>query len=485
MAKQVPTLSNTIDLGAALHDEEVAERLRRREERNRARLALLNQNASRDEASSASVARTPVEPPAALAPVEPPATAAPRAIELEPVPAAPDRVEIDASAAESVQKPPRPNSAFVAGAPAPVPSRPRVTQRTPDPSPAAVARDRVTAAETLPTERFLKVRNAIVDRLPRFVKGNRYLVYQHIYRNTLGRRQAEPEAFFVSRVVAEQLRLSEKTVRTCWQYLERVGLIATSSTQGSHHGMRIRVLDLEIALARLEASAVTLTADHRNNLPPSEHLSGNSNRSPAEEVTAEDAASAVTLTAPCHERHEDMHNTMHGVGMFDELVERLTGRYGFAPDRARTELTLIAADDLALVPRLLDRLDAENARSRVANPAGLLVTWLRAFPTWRPVLQQEDQKTPEVETEKSGGDLLAYLEETDARARETLRQLDGAKVERLRTTVRAKAEARSPSVAKWTEAQWNAHLEPLLVAELRDRFESFDAWLARRSGEET
>ncbi len=477
MAKQVPTLSNTIDLGTALHDEEVAERLRRREERNRARLALLNQNAGREGDASVPVARTPLEPPAAALVSRP--------IERELAPAAPDRLETNAAAVESAEAPPRPPTAVGMPAPAPAASRPRETRRPPSPSPAALARDEAAAVETLPTERFLKVRNAIVDRLPRFVKGNRYLVYQHIYRNTLGRRQAEPEAFFVSRLVAEQLRLSEKTVRTCWQYLERVGLIATSSTQGSHHGMRIRVLDLEIALTRLETSAVTLTADHRQELPPNEPISGNSNRSRAEEVTAEHRASAVTLTAPCHERHEDMSNTMHGVGMFDELVERLTDRYAFAPERARAELTLIAVDDLALVPRLLDRLDAEIARSRVANPAGLLVTWLRAFPTWRPLLEQADRTTPTVETEEARGDLLAYLEETDARARETLRRMDGAEFERLRTTVRAKAEARSPSVAKWTEAQWTAHLEPLIIAELRDRFETFDVWLARRSDEES
>ena len=59
MPDRAPTLSDAIDLGTALHDEDVQARLRRREERNRARLSQLNHQPP-DEAPVAAVAPAPV-----------------------------------------------------------------------------------------------------------------------------------------------------------------------------------------------------------------------------------------------------------------------------------------------------------------------------------------------------------------------------------------------------------------------------------------
>jgi hypothetical protein len=366
-----------------------------------------------------------------------------------------------------------------------------------------------------------------VDRLPRYVKGNRFLVYQYLYRNTLGRQR--PHGFFVSGAVAVELGLSEKTVRNCWEFLERVGLVELDEVRGSHKGKRIRLVELEGVLQRLDDSAEHAQAKHeaeahnrRGEAPPSSvkvtdegasssvkvtdeearllpmrpSVIGKSYRDSSASLTDEGASSSVRVTddmiiKDMVERHGKTPPpprptlAAHGGGGERADFERLLCEgYGFAPDRASSALATLGDEDLDLLPILLQRLDAEIHQRRVRNPAGLLATRLRTFDLWKPLLEAaRDADSPRPKSEQDPVSLaelqVVYMRTIDVEARAKLAAMSEADREILAEEVRQQAYDRSPAARKWTEAEWRENLEPLLVAAIRAEAISFDAWLER------
>lgn len=568
MADVPTTLSDAIDIGLLLHDEEVKDRLRRREERNRLKLARLNQTTQKDESVLDGAARTHVLKEPAILPLQNPARARskqPRAdvqsrladprtgapadgAPTEPNESArPDQPSTDSVVGLTAQSTPsqqaEPASQPLPQAvPEPEPSSPVSKRRGRPRKPALQASEPVlravatpvvdldTRPETLPSERYLKVRNSIVDHLSRFLKGNRYTVYQHIYRNTLG-RQSE-EAFFVSRVVSQQLNISEKTVRSCWKDLERLGLISTASVQGSHFGMRIRVLDVELALSRLagevvptnssavkitdeaQPSAVKVTDDQRQFLPLNNSFSGKSYRASAVKVTDEAQPSAVKVTGlsfkeNMYERHEkNMHASAASHVFLSEkenqkknadddefsslktdAVTQMTTKYGYAPHLAAIALDTIEYDDLKKLPELFAELDATILRNpTIKNPAGLLASWIANIASWsvRPTQAPVDPKLTTDDalhadsSPDATDDYVQYLTDVDREAEAILIQLDPAELAVRVKATRDAIQQRVPASATWTDSHWDLVVRQEIKRDLRSRCKSYDEWRTLR-----
>jgi hypothetical protein len=167
------------------------------------------------------------------------------------------------------------------------------------------------------------------------------------------------------------------------------------------------------------------------------------------------------------------------------LADRLCSKYGFAPDRAEAVLGELSVADLELIPLLLAKLDVEIEERRVKNPAGLLVSRLRAFGAWKPSLEAEraaaDAPAAAEVGEQAASELeLAYMREVDEEARASLARMTDADREILADEVRRRALERSGSARKWTEAEWRENLGPLLLAAVRAESMSFAEWLERR-----
>jgi hypothetical protein len=210
-------------------------------------------------------------------------------------------------------------------------------------------------------------------------------------------------------------------------------------------------------------------------------------------------SSAEKIPAPCikrHERHDKdtppksapTNRTRRECVVFeiDYLQRGLVRRFGFASERAQTQLQLLGEADLQLVPFLIDRLGSEIRRGKHTNPAGLLASWFQSFDHWRPRLkaaQAEEQgalATGEWSGRADEDPFLHYLEELDDKARALRATLDAETLEALEDRIRAECANRLPAVAKWSDAEWAALIEPLVIAKLREEIETYETWLERK-----
>lgn len=485
-------LSSAIIEARKRHEAEIAERLKRRQARQRAEIERLNAAAQQAEAQAAEAEakRAPKEQPTTAEPGSP-AEAQPAAgvaseastpsLPLdEPDPAA--NVEPAIGAAQPSEQPPpqiaeeRPTAAEPAvepaapeigepPAPAPVatPAPVRLYQEPPvrrasrpEPAPRLIAEEsfEIPAAadelETPPDGRYLKLRNDIIDRIKPFLTGNQFAVYMEIYRQTIGRGRTA--AWFRTRDIQSACNLgSDNTVRDAYPVLEQKRLIRLDPNRrvGSPKGLFITVLSVERALDRLERS-------------------GSSAQPPAP------AAPARVAVQPA--------------GGGGTLVDRLTRDYGVSPTVAPHLLDRLSDEDRELLPYLLARLDRTIAAGKVHNPAGLLRVWLDSFEAWRPELQEEKRREEEARRAEQAALsrdelMLEWFKETEAETERRYRELSVSDRATIAARGREELLAKSPSVRTWTPEQWENQLEIYTKSEIRRELDGFETWLARRQAD--
>jgi hypothetical protein len=427
-------LSSAIIEARKRHEAEIAERLKRRQMRQRAEIERLNSSAVVEAPKP-----VPVEP-------EPPApTAEPAAIEPEPEPVPipePPATLVDVASPPAV------------AAPEPPPEPPRgVPMRllAAESFDAPVAADEL---ETPPDGRYLKLRNDIIDRIKPYLTGNQFAVYLEIYRQTIGRGRTA--AWFRTRDIQSACNLgSDNTVRDAYPVLEQKRLIKLDPNRrpGSPRGLFVTVLSVERALERLER------ADRRpaQATPPIP--------APADLEPLTLVASPPTGDAAA--------------------IDRMTREYGVSPTVAPQLLERLGAEDAYLLPYLFRRLDRSITAGKVHNPAGLLRVWIESFDAWRPELAAEHRREEEArraaEAARSHDELMIeWFRQTDAEAERRVAELDPAAREALDVRGREELSARSAAVRSWSEQQWRAQLDTFARSEIRRELPSFDEWLARR-----
>lgn len=454
MSETPKNLSGAIKRAREMHRDEIAERLRRRREAEQERLDQLN--------------AVPREAPAPAKAPEPPSA--------EPAP-----VTVAVPAAPVVE---------------------RTEPEVPEPEPVEPPR-----VETLPTERFLKVRNTVFDELARYLGGNRYKVYMEVYRETLGRRQPTPAGFFRPREMARELGIgSDQTVYRALKELESAGLITCEARVGDTRGTKITIHAVDPVIEKLRAqisskrqakkiTTVKITTVKNTVVDQQSSLrydSENHHGSVVKITTLHD-----------HERHERHGNTPSRQARRargddggserserDRLVEQLVARYAYSPHLARTALGAVAPTDLDLVPFLLTRLDAAIERGQlhrgavIQNPPGVLSGWLADFDSWRAVLEADRDRATSGADDRpadTGTDLFTeYLAEMDADAERRIDALGPDERARLDGTARDEISTTFPASADWPEEHWKrailAHLK-------RSHFErpSFEDWQKGRT----
>jgi hypothetical protein len=478
-------LTGAINRARELHREEIADRLRRRQELERQRLEELNALPTRQPEP----APEPVAAPEPVRSAEPPAPEPVR--ELQPAPR------------PTVREPSK---------------RPR------RPVPAPVAREDATPAETLPTERFVKIRNSIFDELSRYLSGNQYKVYLELYRETLGRKNSNSTAFFRPRQMAADLGIgSDQTVYRAFKELQERGLISVEAKVGHTQGSRVTVRSLEVAMEALrqqpaktrgrKTTSVKITTVKNTEVISTvvDSTTPVQQESPHHHSENHDASVVNITTLHDHERHvRQFPNTspthapdtpsgsaaiQNGGGevLRNGLAEQLVTRYDYSPHLARIAIDSLEAADLDLVPLMLTRLDGLITRGRqkqgvpIQNPAGILSGWLADFDSWRAVLEQDRARLDAHQSgaaEPEGTDLyVQYLTERDARTDARLRALDPDDYARRAAEARREIIERHPPARDWPDEHWAKVVASHLKGALADGEPSFDEWLASRSGD--
>jgi hypothetical protein len=416
-------LSSAIIEARKRHEAEIAERLKRRQMRQRAEIERLNSSAVVEAPKPVAAPPEPaptLEPPVEPAPVEPP-----------PEPA----------------RNPEPKPTVVDVAPPPAPMRLLPAESFDAP----VAPEEL---ETPPDGRYLKLRNDIIDRIKPYLTGNQFAVYMEIYRQTIGRGRTA--AWFRTRDIQTACNLgSDNTVRDAYPVLEQKRLIKLDPNRrpGSPRGLFVTVLSVERALERLER------IDRR----PAQ-------ATPPTPAPAESEPLALVASPPAGDA---------------AAIDRMTREYGVSPTVAPQLLERLGADDAYLLPYLFRRLDRSIAAGKVHNPAGLLRVWIESFDAWRPELAAEHRREEEArraaEAAMSHDELMIeWFRETDAEAERRVAELDPAVREALDTRGREELSARSAAVRSWSEQQWRAQLDTFARSEIRRELPSFDEWLAAR-----
>lgn len=445
MSETPKNLSGAIKRAREMHRAEIAERLRRRQDVERERLEQLN---AVPRSGPSQRQESPVE-----APLHPSATPA------RPVAAAPSEAT---ARAEAVSAEPR-------------------------------------TVETLPTERYLKVRNAIFDELARYLSGNQYKVYMEIYRETLGRRQPTPFGYFRPREMARELGIgSDQTVYRALRDLGQSGLLTCEARIGDTRGTKITLFALETTLERLRRDAPVRRAA-RSKITTVKITTVKSTTAVQQKSLQyygenHDGAVVKITTLHDHERHERPTKTAptpaergDGGGR-SEIVDELVARYGYSPRLATAAVNDVAEPDLDLIPFLLERLDRAVERGQhrkgavIQNPAGILSGWLADFASWRTVLVADRERAasaaegaaPQVQDRYT-----EYLTEMDADAAQKIALLEPVERARLEQEARAEIARTFPASTDWPEEHW----ERAILAHLkRSQFErpTFESWLARR-----
>lgn len=491
-------LSNAIIEARKRHEAEIAERLKRRQERQRAEVDRLNQSATGavdpaprrspppetdtpTDASSADVVSEPALPAMTSTAVEPrveestPAVTVAAPVSEEATSGRPaSHVHAPVSLPEPVPLAPQPVA--VPPEPAPVAIEPRVLP--PAPVPARIAAPPQPSAyadelETPPDGRFLKLRNDIIDRVKPFLTGNQFAVYLEIYRQTIGRGRTS--AWFRTREIQTACNLgSDNTVRDAYPALEAKRLIRLDPNRrvGSPRGLLITVLSVERALERLErgqaptpAPFVPDTVAAPATYVPLTVEAGLAPGGSADPVT-DSVSPVVADDAPA-------------------ILDAIKRKYGVSPTVAPAMLDLVAPADRPLLPYLFRHLDRSVASGKVHNPAGLLRVWLESFDAWRPELAAErdaEEQARRAAAESLTKDelMLEWFRETEELVQERYAALDEDTREITRLRGRRQMLAKSPSVRAWNEQQWEAQLETFVKSEIRRELGTFEEWLARR-----
>jgi DNA-binding MarR family transcriptional regulator len=458
MTETPKNLSGAIKRAREMHRAEIAERLERRQTAERQRLEQLN-----------------AVPRPAEAPTAPP---------------------VDAPAPETAR------------APVPAPEPPAVAPAVPSAeSAAAPAEPR--AVETLPTERYLKVRNAIFDDLARYLSGNQYKVYMEIYRETLGRRQPTPSGFFRPREMARELGIgSDQTVYRALKDLSDCGLLTCEARIGDTRGTRITLCAVETALERVRLKSPARRASGRK--PTTVKITTVKNtevigttvdqqQSPRYYSDDHDGTVVKITTLHDHERHARHGKTAStqrddgGAGAARAaIVGELVARYGYSPRLARAAVDEVPDADVELVPFLLRRLDRAVERGQhrkgavIQNPAGILSGWLADFGSWRTVLVADRDRAASaaVEAQPEAQDpYTEYLTEMDTAAAAEIDRLDAPTRERLERDARAELARTYPASADWPEEHWQRAILAHLKRSQFDR-PSFEEWSARQTPRE-
>ncbi len=468
-------LTGAINKARELHREEIADRLRRRQELERQRLDELNSLPSKQ----------PAEPPR-------PSDPAPEPERVLPEP--PRIVERK----EPARKPRRP---------------------VPAPAPPAVV-----ANETLPTERFVKVRNSIFDELSRYLSGNQYKVYLELYRETLGRKNSNSTAFFRPRQMAMDLGIgSDQTVYRAFKELQERGLITVEARVGHTQGSRVTVRSLEVAIEALrqqpaktrgrKTTSVKITTVKNTEVISTvvDSTTPVQQESPHYHSENDDAGVVNITTLHDHERHvRQFPNTspthapdtgsgsaaiQNGGGevLRNGLAEQLVTRYDYSPHLARIAIDSLEAADLELIPHMLTRLDGLIERGRqkqgvpIQNPAGILSGWLADFDSWRTVLQQDHARQESQQNDAAPAEAtdlyVQFLTERDARAEARLRALDPDEYSRRADEARREIAERHPPARDWPEEHWEKVVTAHLKGALADGEPSYDEWLAARAAD--
>src|ERR1051325_10597923 len=174
MSETPKNLTGAINVARLMHREEIEERKRRRQAAELAKLDELN-----------AVGRTQV----ADAPPAPPDEAAPAEAPIRPAMKRTSASERDMNGQETQDR----EIAIQRRDPGLGDERARPSSRdgdldrgVVDGAPGVVPLER----ETLPSDRFVKVRNSIFDELSGYLTGNQYKIYLELYRETLGRKAA-------------------------------------------------------------------------------------------------------------------------------------------------------------------------------------------------------------------------------------------------------------------------------------------------------
>lgn len=464
-------LSSAIIEARKRHEAEIAERLERRQQRQRAEIERLNSEAVSAVAASApepgetlgAVAPSegrPVADPEARPAAEPetvkPPAGAPPAAHWHAVPAPQERARPErlarASATPLASLPVAlTREAAQPNEPAPL-ELPAQRRHAPRPARVEVGESIELAArpdevETPPDGRFLKLRNDIIDRVKPYLTGNQFAVYLEIYRQTIGRGRTG--AWFRTREVQAACNLgSDNTVRDAYPVLEQKRLIKLDPSRraGSPKGLFITVLSVERALERLERAG----------------------------AAARPAVAASVLPAPLPADPAE-----------PSLLETLTRTYGVSPSVAPQLLEPLNEDDWTLLPYMLARLDRSVASGKVHNPAGLLRVWLESFDAWRPELEADkarDEEAKRVAREALSKDelMVEWFRETEAEAERRFAGLGAAERAALEARGREELLVKSPAVRTWSDQQWAQQLEIFAKAELRRELGGFEAWLERR-----
>lgn len=421
-------LSSAIIEARKRHEAEIAERLKRRQQRQRAEIERLN--------ASATTATSQPKLPDAVEP-DPPQ---PKAVVAEPMP--------PAVSEPLASLPPPPPVERLQAAPTPQPPvrRPRPAQQRSD------------EVETLPDGRFLRVRNDIIDRIKPFLTGNQFAVYMEIYRQTVGR--GKTSAWFRTREIQTACNLgSDNTVRDAYPVLEQKRLIRLDPNRrvGSPKGILVTVLSVERALEKLE-------------------------RGQAEDVRAVQPSARATFV----QIDRDDAQVADADGSSD-VVQTMTRQYGVSPSVAPQLLDLVAENDRELLPYLFARLDRSVASGKVHNPAGLLRVWLESFDAWRPELAAERERDIEArrrEQETASRDelMLDWFRFTEAEVQKRFDALDPDVRTEIEARGRAELLGKSSAVRTWTDQQWAAQLATYVRSELRRDLDGFDTWLAKTRG---
>jgi hypothetical protein len=436
-------LSSAIIEARKRHEAEIQERLKRRQQRQRAELDRLNTSAVEPIAAPRQSAESRSAPEA-----------------VEPAPPASARVDVVASApsdAARVIEPPVQAPRLVASIPT-VPIAPTVA---PAPQTVATEAPHAEEVETLPDGRFLRVRNDIIDRIKPFLSGNQFAVYMELYRQTIGR--GKTSAWFRTRDIQTACNLgSDNTVRDAFPVLEQKRLIRLDPNRrpGSPKGLLVTVLSVERALERLERA-----------------------RSAVDPRPVVAAPYAAPAPAPILVEQSGEPLRDHAG---DDLVAAITRRYGVSPTVAPHLVDLVPEQDLELLPYLFARLDRSVASGKVHNPAGLLRVWLESFASWRGELdadRRRDEELRRAEQASLSRDelMLEWFKETEAKVQERVDGLDPETRSAMRARGRDELLAKSPAVRTWNERQWETQLDTYVKGEIRRDLESFDEWL-RRTG---
>ena len=454
MSETPKNLSGAIKRAREMHRAEIAERLKRRQDLERKRLEQIN-----------SVRRPPAVAPA-------PTT--------EPAPASREPgVDRIASVRAETQ----------AEGPAASEAEPQVV-------------------ETLPTERYLKVRNAIFDELAKYLSGNQYKVYMEIYRETLGRRQPTPFGYFRPREMARELGIgSDQTVYRALRDLQVSGLLTCEARVGDTRGTKITLIALEATLDRLRREASPrrrsrqkITTVKITTVKNTEVISTTPVQQKSLQYRSENHHGSVVkiTTLHDHERHEtDPRPPTPGGDQPDggggssrnRLTDEFVARYGYTPRLARAALADVADADLELIPFLLARLDraVELGQHRkgavIQNPAGILSGWLADFSSWRAVLVADRERaasTADDAAPHTQDRYTEYLTEMDADAARRIEGLDPQERARLERDARAEIGRTYPASVDWPAEHWEQAILAHLKRSYFDR-PTFEDWLARRS----